>query len=519
MKATTTTSEAIAAARRAFAAGDLATAERYCSGVLGGDPRAGGAWTLLTETALLRGRPDAAIVCAERAVALLPGDPIAHALRAKCLILAGEAPAARQAAAAAWRCLDTSAEALDAVGSVLGMLGEHARATDLFARAVAARPDVAQYLFNLAASERMTGALAAAEAHCDAAIALDPHYGLAHFLRADLRTQAREHNHVAQMTTLLDNDRVHGDNEVLVRFALAKELEDLGDNASAFGQVAAASTIHRRALHHDIGTDIAAIDALIGTQTREWLGALQPGRNDVEPVFVTGLPRTGTTLIERIIASHSAMSSAGENGAFSAALQRSAGADLHTAGSLTGLARRYLDSIAAYGVPPQRRFVDKTLENYLHCGLIHAALPRAKIILVRRHPLDTCWAMYKAHFRGLFAYSYDLSELAEYLLAFRRLAQHWRATLPARTLLEVAYEDVVRDQASVSRRITAFLGLPWEDGILKFHESPAPSATASAVQIRRPIYQTSVGSWKRHADRLEPVRARLAQEIPSLELQ
>jgi tetratricopeptide (TPR) repeat protein len=530
---TGTTTEAIAVARRAFAAGDFATAERYCSAVLALDPGLGSAWTLLTETALLRGRPDAAIVCAERAVALLPDDPIAHALQAKCLILAGEARAARAAATLAGQCVGDSPQALDSVGSVFGMLGEHAQAAALFRRAVAGRPDVPQYLFNLAANERMTGALDAAEIHSDAAIALDPRYGLAHYLRADLRIQTSDRNHVAVMSALLQDARLGSEGEVLVRFALAKELEDLGEHGQAFEQVAAASALHRRSIRYDSKAEIAAIAALIRTQTNEWLGALQPGFDGAAPVFVTGLPRTGTTLIERIIASHSAMTSAGETGAFAAALHRSVAgqADRTTlesaaadpkpraAWTLADLAGRYLDSVSAYGVPPGRRFVDKTLENYRHCGLIHAVLPRAKIILVRRHPLDACWALYKTHFRGAFAFSYDLRELAEYLLAFRRLSQHWRTTLPAETLLEVSYEDVVRDQEGVSRRLIAFLGLPWEDGVLRFHQSPAPSATASAVQIRRPIYTSSVGAWRRHAERLEPVRARLAEEIPAAELQ
>jgi hypothetical protein len=392
---------------------------------------------------------------------------------------------------------------------------------------------VPQYLFNLAANERMTGALDAAEEHSDAAIALDPCYGLAHYLRADLRTQTRDRNHVAAMSALLRDGQLGSEGEVLVRFALAKELEDLGEHGRAFEQVATASTLHRRSIRYDAKAEIAAIEAVIRTQTNEWIGALQLGFDGAEPVFVTGLPRTGTTLIERIVASHGAVTSAGETGAFAAALQRSvagqgSGATLKSGaaelkprdpGTPADLARGYLDSVSAFGVPAGRRFVDKTLENYRHCGLIHAVLPRAKIILVRRHPLDACWAMYKAHFRGAFPFSYDLDELAEYLLAYRRLAQHWRTTLPPEVLLEVSYEEVVRDQAGVSRRIIEFLGLPWEDGVLRFHQSPAPSATASAVQIRRPIYSSSVGAWRRHAERLEPVRARLAEEIPAQELQ
>jgi len=118
------------------------------------------------------------------------------------------------------------------------------------------------------------------------------------------------------------------------------------------------------------------------------------------------------------------------------------------------------------------------LNNYLYCGVIHAALPQARIILVRRHPLDTCWAIYKAHFQGMFSFSYDQIELADYYLAFRRLAARWKSALPSDVLLEVNYEDIVKDQSRESRRITGFLGLPWDDEVLRSHQSPAPSATA-----------------------------------------
>src|SRR6202165_1968840 len=166
-------------ARRAFAGGDLATAERICSEVLARTPDDGTAWALLTETALQRGRPDAAIVCANRAVALMPKDPIALILRAKCLFVSGEARQAFEAAEAASKIIDNAPETQDALGAIFGLLGLHQKAKQLFLRAAAARADVPQYLFNLAATERMTGALADAEAHCGAAIALDRHYGLA----------------------------------------------------------------------------------------------------------------------------------------------------------------------------------------------------------------------------------------------------------------------------------------------------------------------------------------------------
>jgi hypothetical protein len=145
-------------------------------------------------------------------------------------------------------------------------------------------------------------------------------------------------------------------------------------------------------------------------------------------------------------------------------------------------------------------------------------LPAAKIILVQRRAMDACWAMYKAHFQGKFQFSFDQVEVAEHYLAYRRLTQHWKATLPPRALLEINYEDIVADQEAVSRKMIAFLDLPWDDEVLRFHQSPAPSATASAVQVRRPIYASSVGKWRHHEGRLAQMRARLACELPESEL-
>lgn len=507
---------AIEAAHRALAGGDLSSAERICAETLAAHPDSAQAWMLLIETALRRDRPDAAIVCADRAVALAPKDAVAHTLRAKCLFFSGDAGAARAAAETASRVIGTAPAALDALGAMFGLLGQHRRAAELFRRAVAAKPDVPQFLFNLAATERMTGMLEEAEAHCDAAIALDRRYALAHYLRADLRIQSPDRNHIDEMEGLIRDGKLPWPDEVMLRFALGKECEDLDQHARAFGHVAAGADLQRRSIRYDGNAEIAEIDAIMRTHTRAWLASCAGGFAGAAPVFVVGLPRTGTTLAERIIAGHSAMTSVGETGAFAAELRRVVKANPGRP-DMAEIGRRYVEAVAASRAP-DRRFVDKTLSNYLYCGFIHAALPQAKIILIRRHPLDACWAIYKAHFRGTFSFSYHQVELAEYYLAFRRLAQHWRAVLPPQALLEVDYEDIVRDQAAASRRLIDFLGLPWEDGVLRFHESPAPSATASAVQVRRPVYASSVGKWRHHAERLTPLRERLAREIPATEL-
>lgn len=505
-------------ARQAFAGGDLAATERICADVLARAPGEATAWALLSETAMQRGRLEAAMICANRAVEFMPKDPIARILQAKCLFVSGEARGALEAAEAAATMIGNAAEALDACGAIFGLLGLHHRAREFFQRAVAARPDVPQYLFNLAATERMTGALDAAQSHCEAAIARDPHYALAHYLRSDLRVQSAERNHIAEMEALIDGGRLSQSAEVMLRFALGKECEDLEMHEHAFGHVDAGCHLQHRVLNHDSAAEITEIDRIIQTHTRTWIDAAPSGYDAAAaPVFVAGLPRTGTTLVERIIASHPAMDSAGETGAFAAEMRRAA-KDTSRAADLAGLGKRYIDSVTAFRVPHDVRFVDKTLQNYLYCGLIHAALPAARIILVQRHPLDACWAIYKAHFQGKFSFAYHQVELAEYYLAYRRLSRHWRANLPPHALLEVNYEDIVCDQMAASRRLINFVGLPWDNEVLRFHQSPAPSATASAVQIRRPVYSSSVGKWRHYAERLAPLRARLAREIPDAEL-
>jgi tetratricopeptide (TPR) repeat protein len=507
---------AIEAAHRAFATGDVATTERICQQVLATAPQDPRVWMLLTETALRRHRPDAAIVCADRAIALQPNEAMPHILRAKCLFVSGEAGLALETAEAASRMAGSAPEALDALGGIFGLLGQHRRAENLFRRAVAARPDISQYLFNLAATERIIGKFDAAEAHCDAAISLDPHYCLAHYLRSDLRTQTAERNHTTEMAALIREGKTGRQDEVLLRFALGKEFEDLGEYARAFEHVATGNQLHRASINYDPRREIDEIDEITATHTGAWLASCPTGYRDADPIFVVGLPRTGTTLVERIVAGHPAITSVGETGAFAVELRRAL--KTGNAPDPKELGRRYAAAASAFGRLDGRRFVDKTLANYLYCGLIHVALPRSKIVLVKRHPLDACWAIYKTLFHGHFLFSYDQVELAEYYLAYRRLSQHWKSVLPSESLLALNYEDIVQDQAEASRRLLAFLDLPWDEDVLRFYQNQAASSTASAVQVRRQIYSSSIAKWQSQAERLMPLRSRLARVIPESEL-
>jgi hypothetical protein len=310
------------------------------------------------------------------------------------------------------------------------------------------------------------------------------------------------------MERLLGTANLEWRSETLLRYALAKECENIGEHGPAFAHAAAGAKLWRRHVNYDAHAELAEIDSIIATQDGRWLASIVKSHVDDAPIFVCGLPRTGTTLAERIVASHGSVDSVGEAGVFAVEAAR----ELAKGGKSSDfevIGRNYVRANEKAFQPKRRRFIDKTLRNYLYCGLIHAALPRAKIILVDRQPMDVAWALYKAHFNGGFLFSYDLVELADYYLAYRRIVEHWKKTLPRDAFLIVSYEQVVRDLPGESSRILKFLDLPWEDSVLSFNECKAPSATASAVQVRRPIYATSIDRWRMHEEALAPFRDRL----------
>src|SRR5690606_31236513 len=230
-------------------------------------------------------------------------------------------------------------------------------------------------------------------------------------------------------------------------------------------------------------------------------------------------------LVERILSSHSAVTSAGELQNFGICLKRSAGTRssrvldeetvVHGAGiDPATLGLRYLESTRPL-TGRTARFTDKMPLNFFYAGFIHRALPRAKIVCLRRHPLDTCVGNYRQLFAlgfHYYSYAYDLADIGRYYAAFDRLVRHWREILPADAFLEVHYEELVREQRATTERLLRFCGLPWEDACLDFHANAAPVATASSVQVRRPLYSTSIGAWRRYEKHLGPLEAALAEE-------
>ena len=363
----------------------------------------------------------------------------------------------------------------------------------------------------------MIGALADAEAHCDAAIACDRRYGLAYYLRSDLRIQSSERNHVDEMEAVITEGRLSAPSEILLRFALGKECEDLELWNRAFAHVEAGCNLQRRSLPRDPVAEIGEVDAVIQAHTRRWIDAAPRGYVDAAPVFVTGLPRTGTTLVERIIASHSAMHSVGETSAFAAEMRR-------TMAERPGAATSRGSESATWIRPPRSVCRIMSASSTRHWRTTFIAASFMQRCLRRRSSSFNAirWTRAGRSTRRTSATS-SRSHMTKPSLRTTILPiAGSRSAGAACCRRRCSWKSTTRTSFGTRPRragtSSGFWGFPGRIASCAFHESPAPSATASAVQVRRPIYASSVGKWRHHAERLEPLRERLAREIPEAEL-
>lgn len=401
---------------------------------------------------------------------------------------------------------------LDALGMVCIRAQSHQKAALAFRRAVALAPEHAQLRFNLATALIGLGDMDAAESELESCIALAPRYWNPHLALARLRRQTPERNHLPRLLSLLEGNAADSGAHTYLNMALSKELDDLGEYARAFEHLVRAKASARQRVRYSPQED----EALFAQLMRGFPQATPApvGDPSAEPIFVVGMPRSGTTLVERILASHPQVHGAGELQNFANALQRVSGhrgsfiADPRATDTLHRLDWRALG--AAYlastrpGTGHTPRFVDKLPHNFLFIGFIARALPNAKIVCLRRDPVDTCLSNFRQLFEpdaAHFGYSFDLLDTGRYYLLFDRLMRHWERVFPGR-VLELGYEALVTNQEAATRQLLDFCGLPWHDACLHFDKNTSPVATLSASQVRMPIYGSSAGHWRRYAPHL-----------------
>jgi tetratricopeptide (TPR) repeat protein len=297
--------------------------------------------------------------------------------------------------------------------------------------------------------------------------------------------------------------------------ALGKYYDDVEDRDAAFQHHRMGNELaHRSRLRYDRADMTQRVTRTLAAFDRIALAALSPGGIASElPVFVVGMPRSGTSLTEQILASHPQVHGAGEllYWIFAADAERAASAEQRAA-TIKELGRAYLEGLATQA-PDASRVVDKLPVNFRNIGLIHAALPGARFIHLERNSLDTCLSIYFQGFSAAHPYATDFGDLAHYYHEYRRVMAHWRTVLPPQTLLEVRYEDLVDDPEGWSRRMVAHIGLPWDPRCLEFHRTDRPVLTASNWQVRQPIGRGSVGRWRRYERFIGPLRAALGDEL------
>ena len=463
------------------------------------------------------GRLDEALVFAERAVAgarsCLPG----HGFLASVLLKLGRVEDAERVVARAEGLATGVADAYDGLAYISMALGRHDRANALYRRATQIAPQDPRFWYNLACSERGLGRLVEAEAACDRGISLDATQYPTYLLRSELRVQAPDANHIDELESQLTRAGADYRAQVFLGYALAKELDDLGRFDEAFRWFAAAAKTRRARLAYDVATDERKLQRIAEVYPREACVAPPPATHSRIPadssryIFIVGLPRSGTTLVERILTGLPDVRSNGETDNFSRALlkaSRGAGDVFERAAAADpdAVAADYA-RFACSGAGADR-IIEKLPLNYLYVGAVHRAMPEAKILLVRRSPLDSCFAMYRTLFAEGYPFSYDLEELGRYYAAYEQLTNHWRSCLGDR-LCEIVYEDLVREPQRIGRTIAQYCGLTWSDAAIDIQQNKSVSLTASAAQVRRPIYGSSSGRWRHYHAHLEVLIAAL----------
>lgn len=414
--------------------------------------------------------------------------------------------------------LSNSPMYLHMAAAAYSRLDLHNHAWPLYKKACSLQPGIEQFRADLAACSVYVGKISEARRLYKSLLNEKPEHQRYHYQLSQAQT-ARNPKHVEQMKSIVSSNGLPPSKNIFLYYAIGKELEDLEAWEEAFRYYEIAGNAVKSVSPYIIQSDLDLVNTVIDTCNMRWLDV--PDAKSFShadspiPIFVVGLPRTGTTLTERILSSHREVGSVGETFFIPLAIRQQSSiattdtmspSIIRSAASqpAADLAARYW-SMVGYKLGNERLFVEKLPENYLYLGFIARAFPQARIVHLRRHPMDACFAMFKQSF---FRYAYTLDDVGRYYVAYDKLMQHWRAMLGNR-LVDVHYENLVNGPEAETRRLLQRLGLQFDEACLKVEENAAPSATASAVQVREKIHTRSIDRWRHFERQLEPLKSYL----------
>ncbi|MEZ5531698.1 MAG: sulfotransferase [Steroidobacteraceae bacterium] len=510
----------------ALCEGRIAPAEQALRAHLKQYPTDVAAIRMLAEVAARLGRYGDAQLLLERCLELAPGFTAARHHYAVVLLRSGK-PA--EAHAEIKRLLEAEPRNpgfRNLEGAILTRIGEYDRSIGIFADVLAEYPHQPRVWMSYGHALKTAGRQDDSVAAYRRAISLSPDLGEAWWSLANLKTYRFTAEDITAMTRQLERTDLAADDRFHFDFAMGKALEDRSEFAASFAHYEAGNRLRRQGLPYDADEQQAHIDRSIALFTRDFFGErVDNGCAAPDPIFIVGLPRAGSTLLEQILSSHSQVEGTMELPDIGMLARELSGrkkrsetsqypevlAEL-TADDCRELGERYLAQTRIQRKSDAPFFIDKMPNNFAHVGLIHLILPRARIIDARRHPLGCCFSAYKQHFARGQAFTYDLGDLGRYYAGYVALMGHIDSVLPGR-VHRVFYEHMVADTDLEVRRLLAYCGLPFEEACLRFWETGRAVRTASSEQVRRPIYRDGVDQWRHYEPWLEPLRRALGPAL------